>query len=345
MSDVAVEVHDAILQTLNREIGGFCFPVEPFTNSIAEWDGIPVVFADDHPDMNLFSDNPTEALAKINGEIVGQVSKPYIATEGHPRLMAGITNTNTDVTQLIKDGNASLSTGFIGTVDQESRVIKVIPNHILLFKEDSENMPKDYGAFILNKEDFIEFTNAGALVNHSHNSDASTTEEVENMDEVDKLSSDLTIANKEIGDVTSKLDIANKEIEDLKTQATEKDSTLEIVNKDIETQKTKITDLETEIKDFKQKEADALTVKRDAQWTEIKNKLPPGLTHKDDDAKALRVEWDTDPYTFSAKYVGIQNMKGTGESGAEFTQIDPATDEAADLKAIGEFNTRLGRGG
>ena len=366
-----VVVHDAILQTLNREIGGYCFPVEPFTNSINDWDGIPVVYANDHPDMKLFAENPTKALEDIKGEIVGQVSKPYIATEGHPRLMAGITNTNLDVAQLIKDGQASLSTGFMGAADKESKILNVTPNHVLLFKEDSENMPKDHGAFILNKEDLIEFTNRGEIMadkrwteakteqydplskvkqhiiglynaitgsnethinvdpikslevgdytfkDTSHNSGTLTTTEVENMEEVEKLSSELTIANKEIGDVTSKLDIANKEIEDLKTQATEKDSTLEVANKDIETHKATITGLETQVKEFEQKEVDALAVKRDEQWAEIKNKLPPGMTHTDDATTALRAEWDTDPYTFSTKYVGIQNQAGRGESGSE----------------------------
>ena len=342
------EVHDAILQTLNREIGGYCFPVEPFTQSVNAWEGIPVVYANDHPDMKLFAENPTKALEDIKGEIVGQVSKPYIASEGHPRLMAGITNTNTDVAQLIKDGQASLSTGFMGAADKTSRILNVTPNHVLLFKEDTENMPKDHGAFILNKEDYIEFTNRGEIMadetisdkikqpiidlynavigsgkppyaggDDSHNSGKLTTEEVENMDEVSKLSSELTIANKEIGDVTSKLDIANKQIEDLKTQSTENDSTLEIANKDIETHKATITGLETKVKEFEQKEVDALKVKRDEQWEEIKNKLPPGLTHTDDATTALRAEWDTDPYTFSSKYVGIQNQASRGESGSE----------------------------
>lgn len=147
------------------------------------------------------------------------------------------------------------------------------------------------------------------------------------MDEVSKLSSELTIANKEIGDVTSKLDIANKQIEDLKTQATEKDSTLEIANKDNETHKATITGLETKVKEFEQKEVDALKVTRDAQWEEIKNKLPPGLTHTEDADKALRTEWEADGQTFSSKYVGIQNQASRGESGEEFTS------ETADNKS------------
>ena len=342
------EVHDAILQTLNREIGGYCFPVEPFTQSVSAWEGIPVVYANDHPDMKLFVENQAKALEDIKGEIVGQVSKPYIATEGHPRLMAGITNTNTDVAQLIKDGQASLSTGFMGAADKASKILNVTPNHVLLFKEDSENMPKDHGAFILNKENYIEFTNRGEImadetttdkikqpiidlynavmgsgkppdngITNSHNSGTLTTTEVENMEEVKQLSDKLEIANKSIGDVTSKLDIANKQIEDLKTQATENDGALEIANKDIETHKAKITGLETQVKEFEQKETDALKVTRDAQWLEIKNRLPPGLTHTEDDDKALRAEWEADGQTFSSKYVGIQNQASRGESGSE----------------------------
>ena len=347
-----VEVHDAILQTLNREIGGYCFPVEPFTNSINDWEGIPVIYANDHPDMELFSENPTKALEDIKGEVVGQVSKPYIATEGHPRLMAGITNTNTDVAQLIKDGQASLSTGFMGAADKESKILNVTPNHVLLFKEDSENMPKDHGAFILNKEDLIEFTNRGEIMpdenltdkikqpiidlynaimstdkppengaDDSHNSGTLTTTEVENMEEVEKLSNELAIANKSIGDMTSNLDIANKEIN---------------------TQKATITGLETKVKEFEQKEVDALKVTRDEQWAEIKNKLPPGLTHKEDDEKALRGEFDTDPYTFSTKYVGIQNKEEHGESGQEFVNSDQNDTEAADMKAMSDHNRKLG---
>ena len=345
------EVHDAILQTLNREIGGYCFPVEPFTQSVSAWEGIPVVYANDHPDMKLFSENPDKALEDIKGEIVGQVSKPYIASEGHPRLMAGITNTNTDVAQLIKDGQASLSTGFMGAADKESKILNVTPNHVLLFKEDSENMPKDHGAFILNKEDYIEFTNRGEIMedhtisdkikqpiidlynavmgsgkppdageDNSHKDDITTTE-VENMEEAEKLSNDLVIANKSIGDMTSNLEIANKEIA---------------------TQKETITGLETQVKEFEQKETDALKVKRDEQWEEIKNKLPPGLTHKEDDEKSLRGEFDTDPYTFSTKYVGIQNKEEHGESGQEFVNSDPNNTEAADLKAMSDHNRKLG---
>lgn len=131
------------------------------------------------------------------------------------------------------------------------------------------------------------------------------------MEEVKELSDKLVIANKDIGDMTSNLEIANKEID---------------------TQKATITGLETKVKEFEQKEVDALKVKRDEQWEEIKNKLPPGLTHKNEDEAALRGEFDTDPYTFSTKYVGIQNKEGRGEYGAEFVPGDPDSQEAEDMK-------------
>ena len=347
------EVHDVSLQTLNRKIGGYCFPTDVFHKTVDRWDGVPVIFAQNHPDQKLLIEDQDKALAQINGSIIGNVSNPQVSIDGHPRLIGQITNSNKDVLALIKSGKLSLSTGFQGPADENMNILDVFPNHVLVFEEDSQNMPKDLGAFILNKEDYIEFTNRGEIMadetttdkikqpiidlynavmgsgkppdsggDNSHKDDTDL-KEVENMEEVKQLSDKLEIANKEIGDMTSNLEIANKEID---------------------TQKATITGLETKVKEFEQKETDALKVKRDEQWKEIKNKLPPGLTHKEDDEKALRGEFDTDPYTFSTKYVGIQNQAGREESGEEFTTGDYASAEAEDLKSISEFNTRLGRG-
>lgn len=321
------EVHDVSLQTLNRKIGGYCFPTDVFHKTVDRWDGVPVIFAQDHPDQKLLIEDQDKALAQINGRIIGNVSNPQVSIDGHPRLIGQITNSNKDVLALIKSGKLSLSTGFQGPADDKMNILDVFPNHVLVFEEDSQNMPKDLGAFILNKEDFIEFTNRGEIMadetisdkikqpiidlynavmgsgkppdaggDNSHNSGNSTTEEVENMEEAEKLSNELVIANKNIGDMTSNLEIANKEIE---------------------THKATITGLETKVKEFEQKEGDALKVTRDAQWEEIKNKLPPGLTHTDDATTALRAEWDTDPHGFSSKYVGIQNQASRVESGSE----------------------------
>lgn len=328
--------HDAILQTLNREIGGYCFPVDAFTNSVDAWGGIPLIYAEDHPDMELFDTDQDAALKKINGEIVGSIKKPHIATDGHPRLMGQLKNTNMDVSALISDGKASISTGFRGAANEDKEITEVVPNHVLIFKEDLNNMPKDHGAFILNKTDYIEFRNAGEIIAASNSHIIDKKKESTNMEEAKKLSAQLEMANKELGSVTSQLDIANKMIDDQKTA-------LEVANKETETQKSTIDTQDATIKEYKQKEADTLATTRDGQWKTITENLPVGLTHKEDDAKALRDEWDADPFGFSAKYLPMaQKVPGTGESGSEYVP-GVTSDEAADLKAITEFNARMGR--
>ena len=147
--------HDAILQTLNRDIGGYYFPCESFANNVNDWSGIPIVYATDHPDLKLFAENPQLALDKIKGRIVGQVSMPRVETVGHPRLMASMEITDDEINRYINDGKISHSTGFIGAVNGKT-VTGVTPNHVLVFLEDAKNIPKDRGAFILNKEDGTE---------------------------------------------------------------------------------------------------------------------------------------------------------------------------------------------
>lgn len=322
--EIKHKTHDSILQTLNRVIGGFCFKTEVFADSITEWDGIPVIFANQHPDMTLFSNNPQEALKKVDGEIVGAVTNPYIATEGHPRMMGELTNSNQEVAKLIDNGEASISTGFTGTHDGKKTVTEVIPNHVLIFKEDAENMPKDHGAFILNKQEF-----------YGHIFDT----EVLNMEDNKELSKEIAIANKKIGDMASKLDIANKAKDDLTATVTEKDGLLEVANKTIIERDTTIEDKAKIIKEFEQKEADALVAKREDQWKTIKAGIPPGFTHKEEDEKALYAEWDSDPHAFSVKMLEFKQKAEKGESGAEFDQKETNEDQ----KAISELKEATGR--
>jgi cation transport regulator len=311
--------HDAILQSLNREIGGYCFRKEAFEETINEWNGIPLVFANEHPDMALFADNPEEALSQINGRVVGMVENPYIAYDGHPRMMGTLVNNDSEVDKLITDGKASISTGFLASTYDHNIVESVIPNHVLIFKEDINNMPKDHGAFILNKHEFY-----GQVIDT----------EVHNMEpDIKELSKDLAIANKELGDMTSKLDIANKEIDGLKASVTERDGQLEVANKTI-------SDYELKIKEFEQKEAEALVIKRDEQWTTIKNSIPKGLTHKAEDEQALRAEWESDPFAFTAKIAEIKIANKTAPSGNEFV---PGGEEEDGIAQMRELNKALGK--
>jgi len=310
--------HNTILQTLNRVIGGYCFKADVFAKSITDWEGVPVIFANQHPDLELFTKDPQAALKEVDGEIIGTVKNPHIVTEGHPRMMGELTNSNKEVADLINSGRPAISTGFLGTIDGTKTVTDVIPNHVLIFKEDAENMPEDHGAFILNKQEF-----------YGHLFDT----EVQNMEDTKELSKEIAMTNRTIGDMAAKLDIANKATEDAKATVTEKDGLLEVANKTITERDATIEVQAKTIKEFEQKEADALVATRDAQWETIKAGIPPGFTHKEEDAKALRTEWESDPHAFSVKMLSFKQKEAQGESGSEFNQKE-VDEDIKDLMAL-----------
>jgi len=220
---------------------------------------------------------------------------------------------------LINDGQASISTGFFATVDDTKTIMTVVPNHVLVFKEDAQNMPKDHGAFILNKhESTCQIIDKEAL----------------NMEETKELSKEIAMANKQIGDMTSQLEIANKENDGLKASVAEKDGLLEVANKTI-------ADNKTRLEEFEQKEADALVARRNEQWKTIKSSIPVGLTHKEEDADALRKEWETDPFAFSTKLVGFEQKAATPPSGNEYAGSSDA--DAEDMAFISNMNKTLGK--
>lgn len=79
--------------------------------------------------------------------------------------------------------------------------------------------------------------------------------------------------------------------------------TIELANKKIKTQNATIDTLMSRIRSFEQKETETLEVKRDEQWEQIKNKLPPGT-----DTEAERLVWESDPHGFASKHIVEQNQ-------------------------------------
>ena len=151
--------HDAILQFLNRVIGDLFFPQDSFVNTVDQWNGIPIVFASEHPDLKAFDDDRDKELARIGGVIVGDVQHAVIVTVGHPRLMSQLRFTDGGkCSQYILQGKLSLSTGFWCRTKRNSETGRTLvgdvkPNHVLVFVEDLKNQPKDQGSIILNKEE------------------------------------------------------------------------------------------------------------------------------------------------------------------------------------------------
>lgn len=344
---LSIESHDAILQTLERWIPGYeqgkgnegyvYFSKEPFEKAIDDWNGTDLIFGTEHPNMKLFASNPEKALKKVNARLIGELSKVQIETAGHPRLMGTLKIDDEEVSKLYDEGKLSLSTGFIAPINNEYKITgKTEPNHILLFEENGDIQPKDHGALIFNMGKITEeIKNEGKILSAKNEIELKAIAEdvkkgferlwsllkgitiaKENKKEVENQEGNFKYLEEEemekVEELTSKLESANKELAN-------KTSEFETATK---THEDEVRGYKDRIAEFEQKEADKQKAERDAQFEQIVAKLPPGMTHKEEDKTALRAKFDNDPTALMAELMSLERKEGTGEQGDEFA-TDP----------------------
>ncbi len=314
--------HDVILQRLNQKLhykdyGDIFYPVQLFQEMGNQWDNIPIIYAKDHPDFDLFITNPILALQQVNGSIVGKITNPKVELTGTSRFVAKFQIDNPVIENLIKDGKLAHSTGFKGTTDANNTLTSMIPNHVLVFTEGN---PRDAGAIILNKKE-IDIEMANKEPTKEEMDAVLKTTVLKNM--LKELQSHPEMMDDEMK--TMMKDMKNKEQETIDTMGKEDELSkqLEISNKEKETLtetiegfKKEIANKDEQLKVFVQKETDRLKTESDARWQEIKNKLPVGLTHKDEDVVALRRDWESNKDAFYMKhFVNAEHTMLPGEEG------------------------------
>lgn len=146
------KLHDAILQTLDRMVNDTYLTVDSFVASVDKWNGIPLIFAKDHPDQIKLAKDLLKEIERIGGRLVGAVADARVETTGHPRLMAQLDFDDAEADKFWEEGKLSPSTAFSCTLDDKRRTVGPIdPSHVLLFKETPKDQPGDPGTFILNK--------------------------------------------------------------------------------------------------------------------------------------------------------------------------------------------------
>ncbi|MCK5431443.1 MAG: hypothetical protein KAJ03_01800 [Gammaproteobacteria bacterium] len=337
-------MHEVIMQRLDRVHNGVKFTKDAFAESVNDWGGIPVVYAKTHPEPDAFTANPDAELARVNGRIVSNVGNPRIEDAGNPMLMGGFSTDDADVNKLIGEGRASVSTGIKALWDKDRATTKVFPNHLLIFEEDAYNKPVDMGAAVLNntgtdepESNFYgdsECCGGDCGKNHIHGDKTLENTDIEHeettmADTEAKLVADLALSQKENSDNVAAIALMQKESDTDKADIKTKDESIALLQKDVDAK-------DEQIKAFLQKEGDALKIKRDAQWTEIKAGIPVGLTQKDEDEKALRTEWEEDPHAFGVKLMTLaQKQPNRGKQGEQYT---PDGDEEA---ASNDFVSRI----
>ena len=302
--DKTNQAHDTILQTLDRNIGKTYFAMDAFDQNVDAWSGIPVIYAQEHPNMDAFAKDPEAEVNRIKGRFAGVVTSPYIAKVGHPRLMATLNLfEDAEVQQLWRDGKLSHSTGFKAQEVGDRLMGPVIPSHILIFKEDAQNIPKDGGAFILNKND-----NAPEAEERFHGyygvlgEAASDQRAAGDMEAKSVAEKDAEAKLKEFGDKFQNMELTlAKKDEDLRNVTSAKDA--------------EIAALKAKIDATSKAEADK-------RWNDTKPWIPEGWTHGEKENKE-REELMSDPMGYVQKlgrFYSGKMEKSNGPEGKEHVQ-------------------------
>ena len=116
---------------------------------------------------------------------------------------------------------------------------------------------------------------------------------------------------KEKAELTSKLETATTELASMTSKF---ETTTKAHDGEVKGMKDRIAE-------FEQKEADKTKAEKDAQFEQIVAKLPPGMTHKEEDKTALRAKFDSDPTKLMVELVAMERREGTSEEGSEFEQM------------------------
>ncbi len=334
LSNTKNQPHETILQTLNRwlnyEDGNYYLGLENFQGTEPEWESVPVIFAQDHPDMGTVDTDIKAAVDAVQGTILppGTIRNVQVVTPGQPRLVADTKFTDPNLQTLYNEGKLSLSTGFYAKGSDGKIVGKVVPNHVLIFVQDDNNQPRDRGAMFLNKEEqdmpdsATEHQNKGAVFSKKNLSlieqaIAALTAMVTGLKSGDEENaaankappeSDEQNAQERTNMDTDKLTALENKTKELTTALDAK--TKEITNKDAE-----ISRLNKELGDLKDKVAlDA----ENATWAALKNTLPKAWTETADAEAKTRTEWKDNKDAFLLKVANLKRVPDTTEAGKEF---------------------------
>ena len=147
--------HDVILNRL--DVPHFnngkptVYDPDEFRKMLPLFPGSPVVFARSHPN-NVGKMSLDDALLEVGGRLVGRGNDAQVNDAG--TLFRGNLNiTDDEVNELIKKGEVYISTGLLGTRDEQNVLRGIVPNHILLYPVDTGIVPGDHAALFLNQSE------------------------------------------------------------------------------------------------------------------------------------------------------------------------------------------------
>ncbi|OPX59479.1 MAG: hypothetical protein A4E30_01254 [Methanomassiliicoccales archaeon PtaB.Bin215] len=327
------QAHDTLLQTLNRRMGKkqVYYDAKWFEPTVDAWATVPVIHANDHPDMTAYDRDPAAELARIKGRVVGRVENPKLSPTGHPRLLGDTRFNDAALDDKIAAGLLSLSTGFRAPVKDGALAGPVRPHHVLVFEENERDQPVDLGSGFLNKEHKDmgdDKKQAKGLFGFLRKK---IKEEYPDID-LDKVEAEDHAAgeepeqNKENEDMDAKDQATKAEMEKLQAE----------LNKATEAMKAK----DAELADLKNKATILENERKEAAWNEFKNKswVPKGYLHKDNEAKT-RERFEKDRAGLLEELLNKKDAAPGGQDGSE--QV--AHENKRTAATVGRFDAKAGK--
>lgn len=361
--------HESILQSLNRwfdfsDVGGkkLFYGLENFTGTEAEWNQVPLIFASRHPtyeQMKRIQAGEVETvLSELDGTLGGTITKSSVVTAGQPRLEALISFTDPGKESDYRAGKLSLSTGFFCDPGDDGKLNgKVRPNHVLLFRQDEQNQPRDYGAMLLNSQDLKEeiMTNTNQAGSGVQNAGRSISEKnrtqfaslLKGMQDFynSLVGNDITIERENekppAAGANQKNDEENMvDTNELKNQVESAATVKKDADAILNAKEAEIASLKAERDAMNAKLLEVEQEKKEAAWTNEKKRLTPGSIHKPEDEAKLKDLFLNKPYEYlnTAKFAGIPETPREGIQ--NLPEIESVNSRAVDGMTVGFFNAK-----
>ena len=309
----ALKEHDAILQILERQSNttvlqnGAFVPTEiyvsmdAFKPTVEKWNGIPLIFASEHPNPDSYDEDMPSEMARIGGVFVGNAGNARIDMSGTPKLMAGLDINSQKVEELRKNGTLNISVSYRCGSEGGKMTSAVTPHHILLFERTPGTPPPaDKGATFVNQ-----------------------TTEVGILDKVMEYLKELKIkafANKdgERQNVSEGDDmVEQKEFDGLKNELADTNTKLKENETTFANMEISMKAKDAELKTLRDQVLAFQTKEKEAVWLAFREKIPPGMLHGDDKEAEARTEFEANPTSLAMKVLAFQKQGETGQEGDE----------------------------
>lgn len=158
-----VQPHDVIFNRLDfwhtNNGNQVYYDAAEFEKALPTFKNIPLVYAKKHS-YEIGTLPLDEALANVDGKIVGSLQDIQVNNTGSPTLRGSLNITDPTIDDLIQNGRAYMSTAFYGKLAADSKLTDIRGNHILIYPADPGlPYPNDPAALFLNQSKGLDDKN------------------------------------------------------------------------------------------------------------------------------------------------------------------------------------------